>query len=310
MAICENNMIKRIERKDIDKERWNSIIAASGQETIYPYTWYMDVSADQWFGLVMGDYEYIMPVAYRKKYAIKYVYQPFHNQQLGVFSDKTISNEIAQQFLQAIKREFLTGNYAFNAGNTVGKEAGCEITDRVNYVLSLNEAYELLYRNYAENTRRNVRKSCKSDLEISDKTTISRFVAFKRLHNEKKESKEFYANMERLLLELERMGKIEILSVYLGEELCAAAVFARSNNRMIYMLSASNKTGKEHRAMFHLIDSTIRLHAGKDLLLDFEGSNLPSIARYFAGFGAQAENYQRVKFNRLQIKNKKRKKNV
>jgi len=303
-------MIKFIQRKNIDDERWNSIIAASKHETIYPYTWYMDASADQWFGLVFGDYEYIMPVAFRKKYTLKYLYQPFHNQQLGVYSEKPVDDKISQIFLQKIKSDFLVGNYAFNAGNSLQEEAGYELSERVNYALSLSDGYEQLYKNYSVNTRRNVRKSCKFDLEISEKLSVPEFVVFKRNNNEKKEGKEFYLNMERLLLELVKMGKAKISAVYLGGELCAAAVFSFSAKRVIYMLSASNAQGKEHRAMFHLIDSSIRSNAEKDVLLDFEGSNVSSIARFFAGFGAQPEKYHRVSFNRLPIKDKRGKKNV
>jgi hypothetical protein len=303
-------MIRIVQRKNIDDERWNSIIAASKHETIYPYTWYMDVSADQWFGLVMGDYECVMPVAIRKKYTIKYVYQPFHNQQLGVYSEKPIDNEITRMFLHRIRKDFLMGNYAFNAGNILREEPHYELSDRINYVLSLNGEYEELYKNFAQNTRRNIRKSCKFDMEISDKISVPEFVEFKKSSNEKRESNAFYQNMERLLLELKEMDKIKIFAVHLGHEICAAAVFAFSTKRMIYMISASSDLGKEHRAMFHLVDSSIRMYAGEDMLMDFEGSNISSIARFFAGFGAKPEIYQRIMFKRLPFKDLKGKKNV
>ncbi len=303
-------MVKLLQRKDIDDERWNSVIAASRHETIYPYTWYMDISADQWFGLIMEDYECVMPVAFKKKYSVKYIYQPFHTQQLGVYSEKPVDNEIVRMFLNKINSDFLMGNYAFNVGNILREEPGYEVTDRPNYSLSLKNEYEQLYRNYNENTRRNIRKSCKSELEISDKIDVAEFAEFKELNNEKRESKAFYQNMNHLLLELDELEKIKVFGVYLGKELCAATVFAYSDKRLIYLLSCSNSKGKEHRAMFHLVDTIIRMYAGENLLLDFEGSSISSIARFFAGFGAKPDIYQRIAFNRLPFKDLRKKKNV
>jgi len=35
------------------------------------------------------------------------------------------------------------------------------------------------------------------------------------------------------------------------------------------------------------------------MVLDFEGSNLANIARFFTGFGAGAQSYQRISFDNL-----------
>lgn len=303
-------MIELVQRKDIDDKRWNSVIAASKHETIYPYTWYLDASADNWSGLIMNDYECIMPLPFRKKYTVKYIYQPFHNQQLGVYSEKHIDTEIVRIFLAALQSNFMMADYAFNAGNILGEEPGYEVVDRVNYILPIKEEYEELYASFATNTRRNIRKSCQSDLALFDNVSVEDFVALKQDSNPEDKRQFFYNNMKRLLKELLALEKIRIYGVSLKNELCSAAVFAQSKKRMIYLLSASSEVGKEHSAMFHLIDSFIRMHAGQDLLLDFEGSNISSIARFFGGFGAKPEIYQRINYNRLPVVGQRKKKNV
>ena len=53
--------------------------------------------------------------------------------------------------------------------------------------------------------------------------------------------------------------------------------------------------------MFKIVDAFIREHAGSELILDFEGSNIPTVARFFAGFGARPEIYQGVSFDRLPL---------
>ena len=78
-----------------------------------------------------------------------------------------------------------------------------------------------------------------------------------------------------------------------------AAFFAFSKTRAIYLLSASSQKGKEQRGMFRIVDTFIRDYAASGLILDFEGSNIPSVARFFSGFGAQPEIYQGVSFSRI-----------
>ncbi len=48
-----------------------------------------------------------------------------------------------------------------------------------------------------------------------------------------------------------------------------------------------------------LIDSFIRQNAGKNITLDFEGSNDLNLARFYKSFGSKECAYQQVKINRL-----------
>ena len=94
----------------------------------------------------------------------------------------------------------------------------------------------------------------------------------------------------------------EIYGVYTADnELCSAVYFCHWKDRIIYMNAASNEKGKEERSMYFLIDQLIQKYAGQNLLLDFEGSMIPGVARFYAGFGAKPETYFQLKFNRLPL---------
>ena len=75
-----------LNRGAIDTEKWDQVISESPAETLYPYSWYLDLVSSNWSALVEDDYRFIMPVVWKKKAGLKYVYQPFYTQQLGVFS--------------------------------------------------------------------------------------------------------------------------------------------------------------------------------------------------------------------------------
>jgi hypothetical protein len=48
-----------------------------------------------------------------------------------------------------------------------------------------------------------------------------------------------------------------------------------------------------------LIDAFVKDHAEKDLLLDFEGSDVRNLAFFYSSFGATEEKYAALRLNRL-----------
>ncbi|MEJ7676087.1 MAG: hypothetical protein WKF59_26140 [Chitinophagaceae bacterium] len=48
-----------------------------------------------------------------------------------------------------------------------------------------------------------------------------------------------------------------------------------------------------------LINGFIKEHAGKRLLLDFEGSMIKGVAQFYSKFGAKEEKYAALKLNKL-----------
>jgi hypothetical protein len=288
-------MIRFLRRQQINDERWNGVITSSRHETIYPYTWYLDACADNWAGYVMNDYECVMPVAFRRKIGLKYTYQPIYCQQLGVFSAQRVDTEITRMFLHALRKNFRMGDYALNEGNILGDEQGFEVTDNTNYVLPLNAPYEAVRNNYTENCRRNVKRAQQSGIQFSDQVSIDEVISLKKLSDRTRRGEEHYAYVRSLFSRLATIEKIRIFGARYGEHLVAAAIFAFSSERAIFLLSASSERGKERRAMFLVVDRFIELYANRIGKLDFEGSNIVSIARFFRGFGAKPEIYQRLR---------------
>jgi hypothetical protein len=201
--------------------------------------------------------------------------------------------------LMIIYRKFRFAGLNLNTHNLVGEEAPFEVTDKSNYVLSLNREYNHLYASYKTNTKRNISKSLELS-DLVDKTiSVDELVRLKRENDVIKRSEEDYVWLKSLLDAIMEKGAGKIYSTRTPEEVTSAACFAFSNHRAIYLVSASSQTGKDRRGMFRIVDTFIRDHASSGKILDFEGSNIPSVARFFIGFGARAEIYQGISFSRL-----------
>ena len=296
-----NDMIRYLQRKEIDEQRWDRVVSGWRYETVYPYTWYLDLVAPGWSALVMDDYQFIMPLAWKRKLWFRYLYQPVSTQQLGVITrgDGDPGPEVMQAFLRLLPEYFHGGTCAFNRGNRVEQERGFRVEERINYELDLSPSYEKIRRGFATNTLRNLARAERTGLRVTDDISPAEFLERRRACDPLGRGDRFYHVVDDLVRGLDRDERGMICGVRSGDKLIAGALFAFSRKRAVYLHSFSDEEGKEDRSMFRIVDTFIRRHAGKEMILDFEGSMVPSIARFFRGFGADPVMYQRVRFNRF-----------
>ena len=100
--------IKYLSREELDDVKYNNCIAESTQSNVYAFSWYLDIVSDQWSALILNDYEAVMPLTWNSKFKfLNYAIQPFFCQQLGLYSDKSLSKETITQFLNKIPLHFL-----------------------------------------------------------------------------------------------------------------------------------------------------------------------------------------------------------
>jgi len=181
-----------VHREEIDEDHWNRVIAASRFETVYAHTWYLDACADQWGALILDDYHCVMPLAFRRKMGIKYLYQPRFCQQLGVYSENDVDEVTLDRFMRALKKRFKQGATALNEGNFLKNDYGFEVSENTNFTLQLSPDYESLKGGYSTNCRRNLRKTDDSGLVFSDDIPAKELVLLKREHDHLKHSDSHY----------------------------------------------------------------------------------------------------------------------
>jgi hypothetical protein len=292
--------IKYLAKKDIDLQKWDQCIAGAKNGVIYGYSYYLDNMAIHWDGLVFGDYEAVMPLTWNKKYGIAYLYQPFLTAQLGIFGNDLDGN-IIRSFLDAVPSRFKYWDIYFNHHNLFPVDE-YSLYIRKNFVLSLNKPYEQLYAAYRENTQRNIKKAkqfgCTATKDIAVDQVIELAVAQMRQY-----TKESTDNIERFKTLYERLlqRKQAICYGILSSKniLIASCVFFFSHNRAYYILVGNHPDGRTLGASHALIDAFIQDHAEKNILLDFEGSDIRNLAFFYGSFGAIEENYSALKLNRL-----------
>lgn len=287
-----------LKNSEIDYDKWDQCIDEAPNSRVYAVSWYLDRTAIEWDALVWGDYKFVMPLPYKRKFGVSYLYQPLYCQQLGIYPAPPA--EIAGEFYSKIIRSFRYFDIQINASNPPPQNLeGVELFPRKNFLLRLDAGYETLLSGYSKNTHRNIAKANKNRLNFVQSIRLEDYLEFKRNNLPVKLSKSGFQKLKSIIAFSHYKGLGEIAGIYSPEnELCAAVFFFRWKNRLIYMNAVSSNVGKEKRAMFYLIDRLLETSAGKNLILDFEGSMLPGIARFFEGFGATSETYYRIKCSR------------
>jgi hypothetical protein len=280
-----------LKRKEIDNSSWDNLIARSAQSLPYAYTWYLDAVAENWEALVLGDYEAVMPLVWLRKLGIKCLYQPYFCQQLGVFAEKKLAAETLKQFLQ-----LATQKYAYveiNLNPTVSSVAEeFHLAPKKNLLLEL-KSYASLKEQYSGSHKRNIAKANKALLQFTEGTPVKVFQKF-YLENLNRKSLNFKEKHERLFKKLsqalvDRGAGTIFSSIDEQGKIFASALIIRHQNRLINIINASSPTGKNTGASHFLFDELIKKFAGTGITLDFEGSSIPSIARFYEGFGAKEE---------------------
>lgn len=289
--------IKWVWSDRIDREKWDQCIDLAANGRIYGYSWYLDSMADNWEALVLGDYQQVMPLPWRSKYGIRYIYQPFLCAQLGIFGDQ-ITSQLTQEFIEAIPPTFRLAELSLNPSNIAPPHSQV----RNNFVLDLSPSYEQLYQHYRENIQRNIKKAFQLGCQVTRDEEVESVIelALAQMHIKDKNKDKNIQSFRKLYGLLKIKDKVRIYGI-LGpdRQLIASAVFFFSHDRAYYILVGNHPNGRTIGASHALIDAFIKDHAGQKLLLDFEGSDIRNLAFFYSSFGAKLEQYPFLKWNRL-----------
>jgi hypothetical protein len=293
-------MIRHVSNKEIDRQKWDDFLKRSFNSNIYALSGYLDIAIPTWEALIKNDYEAIMPLPSAKKWGISYLGTPFLTQQLGIFYLEGVADP-TDEFLAHIPDKFRWLDMKLNRFNHSEKFKQ-HIQNSSNFEIDLQFEYKTLQGSYSENTRRNIKKAQRHDFKIVYADKPDMLIDLFKTDKGKTLSSVTQKNYETLKAAcsfLIKDSSVIMPCALLNGEVVAGVVFIRFKNKWVFIFSGNSQKGKETGAMFYLIDDFIRKQSGANQILDFEGSNNPSLARFYKGFGALDLPYPVLKFNKL-----------
>jgi len=274
-------MIKRLQYSEIDFTKYNNCLENSVQRKYSATKEFLDItSGKQWELLVYKDYEAVMPVAYGKKFKLKFVHNPKLCQQLGIFSAKD-SKELNDAFFSFLKKNYLVQYYGFNDKN----EFSSSLKKRKNFLINPDE-YEKVYQKYSPKRKRKIRQEpeIKQNSEIRKNLRLDEVENFIKGNMRGADSspndiadflkilQDFYEKNLLILNGYYYHGRlINLIAVY--EEEKTLALLGTYNDHEYVKISGASV----------LIDEILKEKISEKIF-DFEGGDIPNIEEFFRGF--------------------------
>ncbi len=292
-----------------DRAAWAALHAAAPQATVYSAAWWLDaVTAGAWGAVVLpdaaGGYAAALPVPLQRRwrgFGPMEMHQPFFTQQLGVLSQVDATPDAAP-FLAALPAGLRAYGQLHYANRVVAPPVGFQLRERLTHHLDLKPSYAELAKGFHQNHRRNLKKAVNLSIGLDSAPTAAAEVIALFRRTKGAELPEVKPRHYQLLQRLtDALAAHDALTVWTArapspidaahQPLLAGGIFARDERQLIYLLGSVSDAGRAQGAMHAVIDAVLRQEAGTARLLDFEGSMVPSVARFYAGFGAQPVPY-------------------
>jgi hypothetical protein len=304
-------VLRYLPNHQINYQLWDACVEQSAQRLVYALSWYLDVVAPGWAGLVAeqeGVYGAVMPLPVSHKFSIPYLRQPLFCQQLGIFHlDKELN---AEAFLREVERHFsLISQYSFNTPNTqnISFEENRNLTVNQNFThhLDLNRDYESIFQGYSRDRKLNLKRSQKAGLKIILSTDIEPLISLFKADAASRikggVAPAAYEQLKQLYAALAQRGLATLLYTQTpAGETDAGGLFVTYGNKIIYLFNAASVAGRRRNGRSLIIDHIIQQYAGQDYIFDFESpATVKAIIRVYAGFGAEAVPYLTINYNRL-----------
>lgn len=292
--------IRYIKGNELDKTRWDRIVRDDPNGNLFGTSGYLDLMTDGWDAIIYGDYEALLPLPVRKRFGFRYIYTlsfcgPFHI--YGPVAWKVPMETI----LDAIPKDFIRCDINLWTQDPVPD--GWVSQPRINHLLDLSETYKNIRSRYSASGKNLLNRGMPEGFELLHgypiTTQLEMAGKFGGLGDLKIRDKERFAKLCRDWPDPDNISSLAIVSSD-GRAL-AGAVFLGSHHRIHYLLGWSNREGRRTNAARFLIDHIIQYYAGQPVLLDFEGSDISGVARFFASFGAVPNKYKLLRRDQLPI---------
>lgn len=289
--------------KEIDLLKWDQCIKSASHPLIYGLSNYLTQMSPNWEALVLNDYETVMPLCHKKKWGISYLYQPAFVAQMGIFGKSGTDSSIVKAFVDRALEQYRFMEVPLNYFNSIPDTYAANCIQRNNFTLSLNDTYEHIAQHFSGSHSKNIKRSAQFVLkyEVGNHPTAI-IQLFRELYSDRKlvYQEKDYQHFEILCNMLAETQQLIVRKVTNEQQqMMAGIILLKDEHRLYNVMSCVTTEGRKKEANYFLFQQLIQEFCNQNLLIDFEGSDVPGIANFYAGFGAINEPYPFLSINQL-----------
>jgi len=285
---------KRIRREELIEEKWNSCIETTERYRLYAQLWFLDlVCVSGWDVLVWDDYRAVFPLPISGKLGLSFLQNPNLMQQVDVYGNITHEEQLDLEL-------YITKTYKYIALSTSFKPSTFhKITKRTNLFLPVDD---YLDSKPSSTLRNNLKRALKDKLTLKYESDYKNGLKFLKEHfhltghipNEKEW--QFYESVMRIA---NKKKASKFIFVMKEDVPIQFSFWIIGQNTAYYLLNISSPEGRKSGASHFAIHQFITENKNTIKLIDFEGSSIDGVKRFYKSFGAQEESYYLSQVNHL-----------
>lgn len=267
----DRHRIKYTAGREIDTEKWNQGIRKAFNGNIFAYAWYLDVISPGWNALVSDDYRMVMPLPEGTFMQRPALIHPFFSGPLGIYSSEILSPGVVASFVKRIPPKYCTIRLKLNKYNKLAQTEALTCKNTAGYDMDLISSYNKIKAGYDPEINRQLKQSRASNLSfLSGVRPNDLIMLYQQYKNNIPLLKPDQVNtLRQLIAIILRYNMGEIVAVYdRHNNLCAASLFTYSHEKATCVFFAGAPAGDKNYAFSFMLDSFIREHSGKGIILE------------------------------------------
>lgn len=261
---------------------------------IYAQYDYLDSICDNWSGLVLGNFEAIMPLPWRKKYGFRYYYIPPFIQQLGLIGNTVLDADVLDALISKIRGFAWYGDLHFNFSNhLLASELHCK--NRTNFIIDLSGSYAHIQKQYSTDLKQILQKTEPGllvyETHYNSADAISHYQQQYAERMPHLSAKTFTALKNLCSFFTERGNCICRAATTKEGKVLSDTLLLKDGKRIYHLLNTTFPEGRALHSNHWLTDQVLKEFSNTGLLFDFEGSDLPGVKTFYKKFGGHIQPY-------------------
>jgi hypothetical protein len=287
------NQFAIVPSQKIDPIKWDICVAENTNGMIYAQYNYLNNLCTHWSALIIGNYQAILPLPWKKKWGIRYFYAPPFIQQLGLIGKQHLIT-IAQLKKQLTKIAWYGDLFWNNQNAAFVSSLDCKA--KINFVLDLHQTYHSINSHYSNDLHQNIQKASKIGLQYQIVDTLNEIIScYHKQYGDRftRVVKQDFQHFEAVCQQLFLNNNCFIREAQDPTTLkaLASAILLKDNKRIYLVVNTITQAGRKCSANHFLIDSILKEFCEQELLFDFEGSELEGVQDFYKNFHPMNQPY-------------------
>lgn len=292
--------IRYLKNTEINFVRWDNCINNAINNSIFAYSWYLNILCDSWEALVIDDYKYVMPLLRKTKFKKNLFFTSKLGIRLGVFTNQLLTENIVKQFINSIPYADSVIDISLNMFN---KLSDSKVKNIKTYELDLIQSYKKITEKYSNLFQKELQIARNNKITIIKGLLPNDLINFSQKQKARSKPELNQNDVQKLRIIMAHSLRYNLGAAYgaytANNNLCAVAFFIKSNRKLYLLYTAINNYGLNSNAFQLLIDKYIEVHSEKDLTLNIENIISNNDIDFFSGVGAHDYKFQQYYSNKL-----------